>query len=175
MISTYEELQKRVEERRNDVLTIEVDMGDSYSQPYEDAKKELKQAEALQMIAGGNGFLGDNLEELKAKVESLRPEPDSVFIKFKRLDLMSWAVLMKQTGMSPVDQYEKVLPKTFVGVYGSDDPDAEPLSTNPKLLSSQGDMGILPGGALHQVVQVFMTWQNTGGEVAIRPTKSGQD
>jgi hypothetical protein len=94
---------------------------------------------------------------------------------------------MKQGGLDAVDQYEKVLPKTFIGVFGSDPvrPDdlpveaeweaPKPLSTDGSLVSSKGVNGILPGGALHSVVQNFMAWQNSGGEVSIRPTKSGRD
>lgn len=50
----------------------------------------------------------------------------------------------------------------------------EPLSTDARLLSSKGIDGILPGGALASVVQNFMAWQNSGGDVTIRPTKSGR-
>ena len=87
-------------------------------------------------------------------------------------------MLVKQQGLTPIDQYEKVLPKTFVGVYGQDPEENEnvvPLSSDPGLLSSKGGKGILPGGALHLVVQAFMSWQNSGGDVSIRPTKSGRD
>ena len=51
----------------------------------------------------------------------------------------------------------------------------EPLTTDSLSVSSKGgSKSILPGGALHSVVQNFMAWQNSGGEVSIRPTKSGR-
>lgn len=171
--NSYEELMEAVSKRRQSDLVIEVDMGGEYSQEHEDAKKELQQAKAMQALTGKE-FLADNMSALEARVEETRPSGQPVWIKFKRLDLMEWAVLVKQSQMNPIDQFEKVLPKTFVGVYNS--PDAtEPLSTDHRLLSSKGDMGILPGGAMHAVVQSFMSWQNSGGEVTIHPTKSGQD
>lgn len=174
MFNSYEDLMAAVNNRRADLLVLEVDMGAAYSQEHEDAKKELAKAEALKSIAGNQQFLSDNIDALSARVAETKPDTMPVWIKFKRLDLMEWAVLMKQQGKQPMDQYEQVLNKTFVGVFNS--PDAvEPLSDDPRLLSSQGDLGILPGGAMHSVVQAFMAWQNSGGEVSIRPTKSGQD
>lgn len=173
MFNNYEELMQAVEERRKDELTLEVDLGNEFSQAYEDAKKSLAQAEAMQKIAGEQQFLNDNIDTLKAKVEELKPDPRPVWVKFKRLELLQWASLVKSQGMTPIDQYEKVLDKTFVGVFGT--PDAEePLSTDPALLSTKGDRGILPGGAMNSVVNAFMSWQNSGGEVSIRPTKSGR-
>ena len=74
MFSTYEELLQAVEERRQEVLTIEVELGAPYSQEYEDAKAELKQAEAIKMMSGQTEFMSDNLDVLHAKVDSLRPE-----------------------------------------------------------------------------------------------------
>lgn len=174
--NSYEELMQAVQERKKDHLVLEVDMGARYSQEHEDAKAELEQAKALKTLTGDQSFLADNLKELEARVQETQPEQQLIWVKFKRLDLMEWAVLMKQQGMSPIDQYEKVLNKTFVGVYGSEDTDnTEPLSDDPRLLSSQGDLGILPGGSLHSVIRAFMSWQNSGGEVTINPTKSGQD
>lgn len=176
MFNSYEDLMQAVEERRQDLLTLEVDMGSRYSQEYEDAKNNLKQAKALKSLAGNQQFLSDNEEQLEARVAELKPSSQPVWIQYKRLSLAEWSVLVKQSNMTPIEQYEKVLPKTFVGVWGKDpDTGAEPLSTDGALLSSKGDKGILPGGALHQVVQSFMAWQNSGGEVSIRPTKSGQD
>lgn len=180
MFNSYEELRAAVEERRKSVLTLEVDLGGTFSQEYEDAKQALAQAKAMKMVTGG-GFLGDNLAELEQRVADTKPEPNSVWVQYRQLDLVEWAALTKKMGMSPVDQYESVLPKTFIGVYGKDPTEAEegeviePLSTDGSLLSSKGDKGILPGGALHSVVQAFMAWQNSGGDVSIRPTKSGQD
>lgn len=179
--NSYEELKAAVEERRKSILTLEVDLGGNYSQEHEDAKKELAQAKAMKTVMGGQGFLSDNLEELEQRVTETKPESNSVWVQYRQLDLGEWAALVKQQGLTPVDQYEKVLPKTFIGVYGTDPTEApegeevKPLSTSGALLSSRGNEGILPGGALHQVVQAFMAWQNSGGEVSIRPTKSGRD
>ena len=176
--SSYEELMEAVEERRQDTLTLEIDLGAKYSQEYEDAKNELKQARAMKMITGDQPFLSDNLAALEARVAETKPDGRPIWIRFRKLSLMEWAVLVKQQGLTPIDQYEKVLPKTFVGVYGQDPEEHEniaPLSADPSLLSSKSGKGILPGGALHQVVQAFMNWQNSGGEVSIRPTKSGRD
>ncbi|QFG04685.1 tail assembly chaperone [Microbacterium phage ChickenKing] len=173
--NSYEELMQAVEERRKDTLTLEVDMGATYSQEHEDAKRELAQAKGLKMLTGNQEFLADNLDALEARVAETKPEAKSVWVRFNRLSLGEWSALLKMAGIQPIDQYEKVLPKTFVGVYGQD-PDeegVEPLSTDPALLSSKGDKGILPGGMLHQVVQAFMAWQNSSGDVTIRPTKSG--
>lgn len=185
--ATYEELKAAVEKRRAEVLTLEVDLGTEYSPEYEAAKSELAQAKAMKMATGG-GFLGDNIAPLEARVAELRPEPNSVWVQYRKLDLGEWATLLKHAGGNPIDQYEKVLPKTFVAVYGQDpvQPDdwddlhpneawvqPEPLSTDAGLLSSRGVSGILPGGALNSVIQNFMAWQNSGGDVTIRPTRSG--
>lgn len=178
MFNSYEELMQVVEERRQDTLTLEIDLGSKYSQEYEDAKTELQQAQALKMLTGGQQFLADNLAELEARVAATKPDGRLVWVRFLKLSLKDWALLVKQSNLTPIDQYEKVLPQTFIGVYG-DDPteneDLAPLSTNPALLSSTGGMSILPPGTLHQVVQTFMGWQNSGGDVSIHPTKSGQD
>jgi hypothetical protein len=180
MFNSYEELQAAVAKRRQDTLTLEVDMGSEYSQEYEDAKKELQQAKAMKTVIGGQGFLGDNIEALEQRVAETKPESNSVWVRYSRLDLGEWALLVKQANLSPVEQYEKVLPKTFVGVWGQDPTEDEdgkapgPLSEDASLLSSRSPNGILPGGALHQVVQAFMAWQNSGGEVTIRPTRSGR-
>lgn len=180
--NSYEELKAAVEERRKSVLTLEVDLGGAYSQEHEDAKKDLQTAKAMKTLAGGQGFLGDNIADLEQRVAETKPESNSVWIQYRQLDLGEWAALVKQqANMSPIEQYEKVLPKTFIGVYGQDPTEApegeaiEPLSTDGALVSTKGVNGILPGGALHQVVQAFMSWQNSGGDVTIRPTKSGRD
>lgn len=181
--SSYEELKAAVQKRREEVLTLEVDLGTDYSPEYEQAKSELQQAKAMKLATGG-GFLGDNVGPLEQRVAELKPEPNAVWIQYRKLDLAEWAMLMKQTGGQPIEQYEKVLPKTFIGVYGEDPVKPEdapedwvapkPLSTDARLLSSKGGAeGILPGGALASVVQNFMAWQNSGGDVTIRPTKSG--
>lgn len=181
--NTLEELKAAVEERRGALLTLEVDLGTQYSVEYEAAKTELEQAKGMKMLTGG-AFLGDNIKELEDRVAALKPEPHSVWVQYKRLPLSEWALLMKQANLGPVEQYEKVLPKTFVALFGEDpDPEEkpegwtppEPLSTEASLLSSRGDEGILPGGALNSVIQNFMAWQNSGGDVTIRPTKSGRD
>lgn len=174
MFNSYEELMEAVSARRQDQLILEVDLGGKFSQEHEDAKREYAQAKALKTLTGNQEFLADNLAALEERVAATKPESKPIWVKFNRLPLFQWAVLMKQP-LSPVEQYEKVLADTFAGVFGSDEDDAEPLSMDPALLSSKGDQGILPGGALHQVIQAFMAWQNSGGEVSIRPTKSGQD
>jgi hypothetical protein len=181
--NSYEELKAAVEARRASVLTLEVDLGSTYSQEHEDAKKELTQAKAMKQVIG-QGFLADNLSELEQRVAETKPESNSVWVQYHQLELGEWALLIKQQGLTPVDQYEKVLVKTFIGVYGVDpvaedeegnliNPDAKPLTTDAASMSSKGNAGILPGGSLHQVVQAFMSWQNSGGDVSIRPTKSG--
>lgn len=178
MFNSYEELMQAVEDRRNDNLVLEVDLGGQFSQEHEDAKRELNQAKALKTITGNQEFLADNLATLEARVAETKPEARLVWISFKRLSLFQWAVLTKKQGLTPIDQFEQVLVDTFVGVYGQDPAageDVQPLSTDPALLSSKSEKAILPGGALHSVVQAFMAWQNSGGEVSIRPTKSGQD
>ena len=184
MFNSYEELMQAVEERRSDTLTLEIDLGARYSQEYEDAKMELKKANALKTLTGNQEFLSDNLEALELRVAETKPESRPVWVQYRRLDLGEWALLVKQANLSPIEQYEKVLAKTFVGVFGQDpvEPDdypgewetPKPLSTDAALLSSRGNQGILPGGALHQVVQAFMSWQNSGGEVSIHPTRSGR-
>lgn len=182
MFNTYEELMQAVDERRNDKLVLEVDLGGQFSQEHEDAKQELARARALKTLTGDQEFLSNNLDQLEARVAETKPESKSVWVSFKRLPLAQWALLVKQAAtLTAIEQYEKVLQDTFLGVYGQDPLDVEegevvePLSTDAALLSSKGDRGILPGGALHAVVQAFMAWQNSGGEVSIRPTRSGQD
>lgn len=172
--NSYEDLMKAVEDRRKDFLVLEVDLGSEYSQEYEDAKKSLETAKGLNMIASGQKFLNDNIETLEKQVEDLRPTGEPVWLKYSRLSLIEWAALVKSGGeMTPVEQYEKVLKKTFVGVYGTADVDVA-LSDDPRLVSSKGDLGILTGGAMQSVVKAFMSWQNSGGDVTIRPTKSGR-
>jgi hypothetical protein len=181
--NSIEELKAAVAERRKGTLTLEVDMGAEYSPEHEAAKQELAQAKGLKAMVGG-GFIGgdSDLERLEQRVADTKPKTNAVWVRYRRLDLDEWARLVSQPSVSPVDQYEKVLAKTFVGVWGVDpDPDEkpegwvepEPLSTDAALLSSKGVQGILPGGSLHSVVQSFMSWQNSGGDVTIRPTKSG--
>ena len=174
--SSYEELMAAVEDRRRDVLTIEVDLGGQYSQEHEDAKKDLQVAQGMKSLTGG-GFLSDNLDDLKARVEATRPPSQSVWVRFNRLTLNEWSALIKQANLTPIDQYERVLPATFVGVYGVDPEtgDAEPLTTDAETVSTRSSKSILSGAMMHQLVQAFMAWQNSGGEVTIRPTRSGQD
>jgi hypothetical protein len=186
VFTSYEELKASVASRRDAVLTLEVDLGGSYSQEYEDAKKELAQAKALRQVAGGTGFLGEsNLEPLEERVALLRPSPNSVYVQYRQLALEDWAKLVKSGNKTPLEQYESVLPQTFIGLYGQDPteeddegnliyPDLEPLTTSGAAVSSKGNEGILAGPLLHQVVQSFMAWQNSSGEVSIRPTKSGR-
>ena len=185
VFSSYEELMAAVEERRKDVLTLEVDLGGKFSAEHEDAKKELMTAKAMKTVVGG-GFLGDNIAALEQRVADTRPEARTIWIQYEKLDLNEWSALVRKTGMTPIDQYETVLSKTFVGLFGEDpvrpeDLDEledwtkpEPLTTDSLSVSSKGGAkSVLPGGALHSVVQAFMSWQNSGGDVTIRPTKSG--
>lgn len=187
MFNSYEELKSQVATRRQSTLTLELDMGSEYSQEHEDAKKALAQAEGMQLITGGAGFLSNNLDELKQRVADTKPEAQSVYVQFKKLDLDEWKDLINSKGLDAFAQYEQVLPKTFMGLYGQDPvrPDdlpaevvwekPEPLTTDYHSVSSEGgEERILSGGQLHAIVQNFMTWQNSGGEVTIRPTKSGR-
>ncbi|WNO28262.1 tail assembly chaperone [Microbacterium phage Garey24] len=186
--SSYEELMQVVEERRADILTIEVDLGSKYSVEYEQAKQELQQAKAMSTIAGG--FLSDNIQTLEDKVEALKPPQRLVWVQYRKLDLAEWGMLMKQSNLSPLEQYEKVLPKVFIGVYGQDPvkPDdwdetnpgedwvqPKPLTESGASVSSKGGpAAIVAGGQLHNLVTNFMNWQNSSGDVTIRPTKSGR-
>lgn len=174
MINSYEELLEVAKKRREETLTIEVDMGAVYSQPHEDAKRELQKAEALQSLGGNTEFLSNNLEKLKQRVEETRPEPNLIWVRYRRLDLPTWSMLSKQAkaNTSAIDQYEKVLEKVFVGIFN--DPDSqEPLATDHNLVSTSNANSILPGGVLNSVINSFMQWQNSGGEVSIHPTSSG--
>ncbi|AVJ51460.1 tail assembly chaperone [Microbacterium Phage Clancy] len=185
--SSYEELMQAVEERRQDVLTLEVDLGAKYSPEFEAAKQELLQAKAMSTIAGG--FLSDNIQALEDKVEALRPQARSVWVQYSKLELAEWGMLMKQSNLTPLEQYEKVLPKVFLGLYGQDpvEPEdweethdeawvkPEPLVTTGASVSSKGGPQAIIGGAqLHSLVTAFMSWQNSSGDVTIRPTKSGR-
>lgn len=189
VFATYEELAATVEKRRAEILTIEVDLGSTYSLEYEQAKNDLAQAKAMKMATGGGFLGGDPVPGLEARVAQLKPEPNSVFLQYSKLELGEWRTLLKQAGADSIDQYEKVLGKTFKGLYGQDPvkpddwdeqhPDEEwvkpdILSEDPSLVSTLGDRGILPGGSLTSVVQNFIAWQNSGGDVTIRPTKSGR-
>lgn len=179
MFANYEELRAAVNERKKAILTIEVDMANTYSQEHEDAKTELKQAKAMNTLTGVQ-FLSDNIGALEARVAETKPEEELIFLQYRKIELDTWSALIKKTGMTPLDQYEHLLPLTFIGLFG-DDPSIEreeplvPLSTNGADVSSRGNQGILPPGAMNSVVQTFLTWQNSGGEVSIRPTMSGRD
>lgn len=170
-INTLAELMEVVEERRADTLTLEVDLGGGYSSEHEEAKAKLKQAEGLQMLTG-QSFLSDNLEQLKQEVENTKPKTNSVLLRFKRIGALQWSALLKNTKVTtPLEQFEKVLTDTFVGVFGEDS--GEPLTTDYKLVSPSSPECILPGGAMQSVIQAFTSWQNSGGEVTLHPTKSG--
>lgn len=175
-VNTFEELMSLVEERQNDRLILEVDMGGGYSEEHQRAKEDLQKAEAMLMLRGDD-FIGDTLAAQRARVEETRPESVSVWVAFGRIDLKSWSLLVKQgKNMQPIDQYEKALPKTFLGVYSRPECDSNHLlSDDHRLVSSQDEKGILSGGVLNEVISAFMQWQNSGGEVTIHPTKSGQD
>ena len=152
--NSYEELMQVVEERRADVLTLEVDMGAKYSPEYEAAKRELKQAEALKSLTGDQQFLNDNVEALQRRVAELKPESRPVWIRYRRLPLAEWSMLVKKNNLTPIEQYESVLKQTFVGLYGQDPdtPGVEPLTTDPQSLSSKGAGGVLEGGDRKSVV-----------------------
>ena len=183
-INSYEELMQTVEERRAETLTLEVDLGTRYSPEYEQAKEELEKAKAMKLVMGEQQFLSDNLDQLEAKVKELRPPSRSIFIRYRKLELASWAALIKKQGLSAIEQYESVLPETFVGLWGTD-PDKpedwpedqewgapEPLSTDAALVSTKGGpRAVVPGGQLNDIVTTFINWQNSSGDVTIRPTK----
>ncbi|QXO14486.1 tail assembly chaperone [Microbacterium phage Jenos] len=186
--SSIEELMQAVEDRRQEILTLEVDLGAKYSPEFEAAKQELQQAKALSAVAGG--FLNDNIQALEDKVEALRPARKSIWVQYSKLELAEWGMLMKQTNLTPLEQYEKVLPKVFLGLYGQDpvkpeDWDEthdeewvkpEPLLTTGASVSSKGGpQAVVAGAQLHSLVSAFMSWQNSSGDVTIRPTKSGRD
>lgn len=186
-INSYEELMQIVEERRKDVLTLEIDLGARYSPEHEKAKQELAQAKAMKTVVGG-GFLSDNTAELEQRVADTKPASQAIWIQYSKMDLNEWTALLKVVGGTAFDQYERVLKKTFLGVYGTDpvQPEdwneeeqgpwakPEPLTIDPDSVSTKGGpLCILPGGSLHSVVQNFISWQNSGGDVNIRPTRSG--
>lgn len=187
--NSYEELMQVVEERRQETLTLETDLGTRYSPEYEDAKEALEKAEAMKLVMGEQQFLSDNLDHLKAEVERLRPPSRSIFIRYRKLELASWAALIKKQGLSAIDQYETVLVETFVGLWGTDPskpedwdeqhPDEEwvepaPLTTDAITVSTKGGpRAVLQGAQLNEIVQTFIGWQNSSGDVVIRPTKSG--
>ena len=124
-INSYEELMAVVNDRQEERLILEVELGTKYSQEYEDAKRELQQAKSLKTVAGDQEFLSDNVNQLQAKVESLKPESKTVWLAFKRIDLKTWSLLVKKgANQSPLDQYERVLEDTFIGIFRS--PEATP-------------------------------------------------
>lgn len=182
VFNSLEELKAAVDARRAGLLTLELDLGSGYSPEHEEAKKALKVAQGLKTIAGGQGFMSDNIDSLQARVDETRPAPNLVWVQYRRIPLGDWELLMKQKDMTATDQYERVLPKVFVALFGQDPVDDEgnpvegvtPLSEDASLLSSRSPNTILPGGGLNSVVQAFMAWQNSGGDVTIRPTKSGR-
>lgn len=172
MVESYEDLMNLVENRRNDHLIIEVSLGAPYSQEHEDAKAELQKAEAMRSIIGEEGFLSDDVSGLKKRVEDTKPEGESIWVKYKRLDLKLWTRLVSGLGaMKPIDQYVKVLPNTFEGVYSS--PEAEDgslISDKASLVDPTSNDCILSGNMVMSLVGAFMGWQNSGGDVSIRPT-----
>lgn len=172
-INSYEELMAVVNDRQEERLVLEVELGTKYSQEYEDAKRELRQAKSLKTVAGDQEFLSDNVNQLQAKVESLKPESKTVWLAFKRIDLKTWSLLVKKgANQSPLDQYERVLEDTFIGIFRS--PEATPedlLSDDHELVSYNSPKCILSSGLLQNLVNSFMTWQNSGGNVTIHPTK----
>lgn len=190
VFNSLEELKAAVADRRQAILTLEIDLGGEYSEEHEQAKQDLAKAEGMKMLMqqGGGQFLNgsdEHIERLRQRVAETRPETPSIWIQFSKLDLEEWRALTKRTTLDQFDQYEQVLAQTFVGLYGEDPapeikPEGwvkpEPLTTNPLSVSSRGGAeALLPGGSLASVVQNFMIWQNSGGDVTIRPTKSGRD
>lgn len=190
--NNLEELKAAVADRRKAVLTLEIDLGGSYSEEHEKAKEDLRKAEGMALLlsqGNGGGFLNSesNIERLKQHVADTKPETPAIWVQFSKLDLEEWRALTKRVSLDQFEQYEQVLGKTFIGLYGEDPaPDEaekpegwvkpEPLTTNPLSVSSRGGAeALLPGGSLASVVQNFMVWQNSGGDVTIRPTKSGRD
>lgn len=183
VFNSYEELLAAAKKRRAAVLTLEVDLGVEYSPEHEKAKQDYAEAKAMGQIFQGLG--GKNLEQLEQRVAETKPEPNNIWIQYKKLDLGEWTALMKSGGMDPIGQYERVLPKVFVGVYGQDPaPDEadkpedwempEPLTTDARSVSSLAEEEcLLPGGSLGSVINTFIAWQNSGGDVNIRPTRSG--
>lgn len=173
--NSYEELMAVVEDRRTDTLTLEVDISGGYSAEHEAAKKELMQAKALSALTAGQPFLSSNVEELEAKVEATRPPTKSVWLVFRRMPLNVWSSITKSSTTDPLEQFDKVVKDTLIGIYGQDpDTGVEPLTTDHTLIQSNSSNSILPGGQLRNVINTFMSWQNSGGDVTIHPTKSGQ-
>lgn len=190
VFNNLDELKAAVEDRRQAVLTLEIDLGGTYSEEHELAKQELAKAEGMALLLqqGGGNFLNggeSQLDRLRQRVAETKPETPSIWVQFKKLDLEEWRNITKRVSLDQIEQYEQVLGKTFVGLFGEDPapevkPDGwvapEPLTTNPLSVSSRGGAeALLPGGSLASVVQNFMVWQNSGGDVTIRPTKSGRD
>lgn len=175
-INSYEELMDAVNTRRDEQLVLEVEIGARYSQAHQDAKKALQTAEAMQLLTGQEQqFMSSNLDKLRQAVLDTKPPSQVIFIRYKRVAMTQWALLMKKKDLTAYDQYEEVLPSTFVGVYSGPEETDKLIADDFTLVSSKGDKSILPGGTLHSVVQNFINWQNSGGDVNIRPTQSGQD
>lgn len=190
--NSLEDLKAAVEDRRQAILTLEIDLGGSYSEEHEKAKSDLRQAEGMSLLMqqGGGAFLSggeSHLEQLRQRVAETKPVTPAIWVQFKKLPLAEWRAITKQVNLDQFDQYERVLPQTFIGLFGEDPaPEEEdkpedwvkpePLTTDARSVSSRGgDDLLLPGGSLNSVVQNFMVWQNSGGDVTIRPTKSGRD
>lgn len=173
IINSYEELVQLAQERQKDRLVLEVDMGSTYSAEHEEAKKELQQAKAVNTLAGEQGFLSDNIERLQQRVRDTKPPATCVWLVYSRLGIKDWSLLVKQgSGLTPMQQYEKVLPQTFVGIFNSEDAQPEHLLTDdPNTVSSESDNCLISGGVLNNVIRTFMQWQNAGGDVNIHPVK----
>lgn len=169
MINTFDELLERVEQGRNAVLTLELEVGAPYSKEYEDAKKQVEQARALELLAGDNkAFLGGSLDELVAKAEALKPKADIVELKFRKVSLNDWNKLLREPGEA-LEQYNTLAKKTFIGVFAEGG--EEPLSTDSALVRPESAKCIVPPGAISPLVQAFLEWQSSGGAVEVRPTK----
>ena len=164
MFTSFDELKKAVEERRQDTLTLELDMSGEYCQAYEDAKSDLQTAKLLK-AATGVEFMGDTTPE---QIDGMRPNSQPVWLKFRRLPVAKWSLLVKSAQqMDALAQYESILPEIFLGVWG--DPDADqPLTTDPKHVGTGKD-SVLSGSQLVQVMQAVLKWQNSGGDVVVNP------
>ena len=163
MITSYEQLKGIIEERRQDILVLEVDISGAYSPEYEKAKQEVQQAQVISSLVGG-----DFLAPPKSQLDSLKPVGDPIWLKFRRLPLQAWKSLTKRGNINALDQYESILPDTFIGLYG--DPAGEPLTTDYHHVGT-GDESLLTGSMLMQVMQAMLQWQNSGGEISVNPQK----
>lgn len=166
-VNSYEELLALVEERRQDTLTIAVDMGGEYSSEHEEAKQALQASKALRTLTGEDQFLSTSgLDSLQRQVDETRPPSVQIYIRFKKIPLSMWTALMSKNQTNALQQFHEILPETFLGIWG--DPDAEnPLTSDWTSVDPMNDKCILPGGSIVQIIQTFMNWQNSGSDVTV--------